>query len=196
VSVPTTALAKGMMTHSGAMVSMHAGVPSLEDIALALSRIPRFGGHCRTPWSVLQHSLVCEQIARNDGRTKMTRLIALLHDAHEALTGDVPSPLKVPQLKVLQKQLDERIFGAYICNGPPSLYLPITLEIVRQIDYRALVAEAVTVGPPGLGYANVIELFGDEPRREDVETVKRELETPDPESNQRYFLRLVEELTS
>lgn len=162
-------LAAGMMTHSGQMVGMHHGVPTLEDIALSLSRIPRFGGHCRVNWSVLNHSLVCHRIALNDGAPRGLRLLALLHDAHEALTGDVPSPLKVPQLKELQKQLDARIFAEYL---PEGLY---DNAAVHDIDYRALLAEAVTVGPPGLGMHNVVELFGSTPRPTDIAVVEVEL---------------------
>lgn len=168
MSVPTSALEKGMMTHSGAMVSMRDGVPSLEDIALALSRIPRFGGHCRTPWTVLNHSLVCERIARDMGVSRYARLACLLHDAHEAITGDVPSPLKVPQIKVLQGKLDDRIYRAHF--PWPVAYWDTPL--VHEVDYRALLAEAVTVGPPGIGWRNVVELFGAEPQLRDIRIVQ------------------------
>ncbi len=167
----TPNLAAGMMTHSGAMVSFHTGVPTLEDIALALSRVPRFGGHCRTPWTVLDHVLVCQRLAEkaypNDPWLGMA---CLLHDAHEALTGDTPSPLKVPQLKVLQKQLDVRIMDAHFPSGHAAFLA--YQGLVAAIDYRALLAEAVIVGPPGLGMHNVVELFGTDPREDDIGTVR------------------------
>lgn len=171
IGVPHTALKKGMMTYSGRMVSMRAGVPSLDDIALALSRIPRFGGHCRVDWTVLQHSLVCERIAHNTypGDNPL-RLACLLHDAHESTTGDIPTPMKVPALKVLQGHLDDRIFEEY---WPKAWGDWRDYHVhVGDVDHRALLAEAVTVGPPQLGLHNVAELFRAEPRADDIAVVK------------------------
>jgi 5'-deoxynucleotidase YfbR-like HD superfamily hydrolase len=65
----------------------------IEDIAGALSRICRFGGHTSEFYSVAQHSvLVCEVVAIL-GRPDL-RLVALHHDSHEAYLGDMPTPLK------------------------------------------------------------------------------------------------------
>jgi len=61
----------------------------INDIALALSRQPRYGGHGKFFYSVAQHSVyVAYQVKPKN------RLYALLHDAHEAYTGDIPAPLK------------------------------------------------------------------------------------------------------
>lgn len=66
----------------------------LQDIAHALAQINRFTGHARRPYSVAEHSLLAAQIARELGYGPAVQLAALMHDAHEAYTGDVSSPVK------------------------------------------------------------------------------------------------------
>lgn len=61
----------------------------LSDIAVALSRVPRFGGHTLGQWSVLQHSIAVSNLVSDQHK-----LAALLHDASEAYICDIPSPLK------------------------------------------------------------------------------------------------------
>ena len=161
---------KGIMTHSGAMVSPWRGVPTLEDIALSLSRLPRFAGHTRRPWSVLQHSFVVERMAQLDGESSQVRLVALMHDWHESITGDVPSPMKGYDMADLQDLLDLRIYDAYFPGGADaSLHFR---DKVHALDKRVLLAEAVVVGPPGINMSNVGELFGGEPIARDCTSVR------------------------
>jgi 5'-deoxynucleotidase YfbR-like HD superfamily hydrolase len=95
-----------MSMRSGALVALL--MPdwrdiSLDDVAIGLARIPRFLGQSRRKYSVLEHSLhVCGIVAERDASAAArTRLAALLHDAHEALTGDIPTPV-VNALEMLQ----------------------------------------------------------------------------------------------
>lgn len=174
-AIDTRNPADGMMCYSGTRVSKKVGVPTCEDIGRALSRIPRFGGHCRTPWSVLNHTVVCSTLSRYyypaDPRT---RLAVILHDAHEALTGDIPSPLKVTSMKYLQESLDVRIYNAYFPGGIDAVDEELEARI-KFIDGRALVAEAVVVGPPLVTMDNVTMLFGDRPTGAEVAAVHCEV---------------------
>lgn len=79
-------------TGSGKRIDLINPDPSqfdLHDIALALSRTPRFNGHTNKPWSVLQHSMAVAKLV-----AKEYQLQAILHDASEAYICDVPSPMK------------------------------------------------------------------------------------------------------
>lgn len=67
----------------------------IEDVAHALSLTNRFNGHTARPYSVAEHSLlVCEIAERALGLNVFEQAYALMHDAHEAYTGDQPTPAK------------------------------------------------------------------------------------------------------
>ena len=68
--------------------------PDIREIAHALAQINRFTGHCKRPYSVAEHSVLVSTIAETEGASTSAQLAALLHDAHEAYTGDVSSPVK------------------------------------------------------------------------------------------------------
>ena len=99
----------------------------IEDIAWGLSRISRFCGHTITPipYNVAQHSIlvadrVQEQMfvygtefCEHNGLSHKTVLKALLHDASEVYTGDVPSPIKkIPSLLPVFKELEHKLMSA------------------------------------------------------------------------------------
>lgn len=66
----------------------------IHEIAHSLAQINRFTGHASRPYSVAEHSLLVADLARMAGASHSVQLAALLHDAHEAYTGDVSSPVK------------------------------------------------------------------------------------------------------
>ncbi len=80
---------------------------TLDDIAYSLARINRFTGHTNT--TVAQHSVsvmlalyhqpefpaaLVNWPGTRDARNSKALLIALMHDAHEAYTGDISLPMK------------------------------------------------------------------------------------------------------
>ena len=86
-----------MITHSGRRIDLPSpqrGQVHIVDVAVQLSRIPRFVGATLEPWNVAAHSLHCSALAEADGASLQAQLAALLHDAHEAYMGDIPSPFK------------------------------------------------------------------------------------------------------
>lgn len=66
----------------------------IETIAHHLAIINRFTGATKRPYSVAEHSLLCADIAEACGATVPAQLACLMHDAHEAITGDASSPAK------------------------------------------------------------------------------------------------------
>jgi hypothetical protein len=83
----------GREHHLGGIVQQF-NAPTIEEIAHSLAQINRFTGHCRRPYSVAEHSLLVVRIAASEGASPSAQLGALMHDAHEAFTGDVSSPVK------------------------------------------------------------------------------------------------------
>jgi 5'-deoxynucleotidase YfbR-like HD superfamily hydrolase len=157
-----------ILTHSGRLVGPGEGHPSLHDIARGLSLQPRFGGQTDESWSVLEHSMFCAELADSIYGERTFRLAMLLHDAHEAITGDVPTPLKTPDFRAMQDALDERIMDAYFPGGYAA-YRERKAQ-VAYVDRRAMQAEAQELLPHDA--VRTVELFG-EPYVVDVEVLRR-----------------------
>lgn len=66
----------------------------LGTIARALGNLPRFGGHTKRFYSVAEHSLHVSLILQDTHGIEGARY-GLMHDAHEAYVGDIPTPIKV-----------------------------------------------------------------------------------------------------
>lgn len=66
----------------------------VEDIAHALSMKCRYAGHTTEFYSVAQHSVLMAQKAIDLTADVNLALWCMLHDAAEAYTADIPSPLK------------------------------------------------------------------------------------------------------
>ena len=82
-------------TRSGGKVCLvepQAAMIEIEDIACALSRLPRFNGHTTEAYSVAQHSVLVSVYLRNE--VEPLPLAGLLHDGHEAYFGDITTPVK------------------------------------------------------------------------------------------------------
>jgi hypothetical protein len=139
-----------MLTYTDRVVLPTIAAPSLVDIAVSLSRQPRFGGHTRRWWSVLDHTLFCDELVKLDlqqfSNIRPIRLAMLLHDAHEAITADVPTDAKGVGMRMLQADIDIAIMDRYFPNGMAG-YRGWTAN-VKHFDLVALIAEAQVVGPP------------------------------------------------
>lgn len=93
-----------------------AGDVSLRDVAHALSLTTRYGGHCRTFYSVAEHAILCAGLLRDLDFNPRLQLAALHHDSHEAYLGDIPTPEKRalgPSLDVLALAFDCAVGDAF-----------------------------------------------------------------------------------
>lgn len=79
---------------SGTAVLLPGNTPRIEVIAHSLAQINRFTGHAHRPYSVAEHSLLVCEIVKGMGLDCHAQRAALMHDAHEAFTGDVATPIK------------------------------------------------------------------------------------------------------
>jgi len=129
------------LTLSGRRVARDtADHPNLIDIAVGLSRMPRFAGQTTRWFSVLDHTMFGLYLIEADPFSyRYDKRWWLLHDAHEAMTGDVPTDLKGEELRSIQNNLDARIFGAFY---PWHVGTPEAEARIKELDSRCLRAEA------------------------------------------------------
>jgi hypothetical protein len=102
-----------IVLRSGRYIDLLNPKPSdirIEDIAAALAKLCRFGGHCSRFYSVAEHSIHAASIVKDDGAERLAILATLLHDAAEAYIGDVVRPLK-RVLGERVRQIEERILA-------------------------------------------------------------------------------------
>lgn len=78
-------------------------------LAESMQRLGRFGGQHPTS-NVLNHSLEVAYMCRH--LSPSGQLWALLHDAHEVLTGEVTRPYKTNAMEAHQEHLDAVLRGA------------------------------------------------------------------------------------
>ncbi len=120
------------------------------DIARGLSREKRFANQTSKGYSVAQHSLVVEQIvARGMGagsppkNARMVCLAALMHDAHEAYTRDIPLPVEDALDKIAPGALRKLkgIFQGAIDARFRIECTPAEQWRIKQADLQALLVE-------------------------------------------------------
>lgn len=159
-----------MLTATGRRFDLSAPEPAavtVHDVAAALAKICRFGGHTRRFYSVAEHS-VHVSYAVGEEKSPSLCLLALLHDAHEAYTGDRIWPIKQlfqsrPGVE-WQKQTEEDVQAAiYAALLPAALLNQLendrALEAtwhrqIKHADLRLLATEKVQVMPEPLDPAD------------------------------------------
>lgn len=103
----------------------------IEDIASALSKLCRYGGHCLRFYSVAEHCVHVAAAAPAD-----LKLAALLHDASEAYLQDVIRPIKSHLTNYFAIEADlERCVATRF-----GLVWPIPVE-VKRLDTAILADE-------------------------------------------------------
>jgi 5'-deoxynucleotidase YfbR-like HD superfamily hydrolase len=137
----------------------------IEDIAHGLARVARWNGQTigEHGFSVAQHSLVVEQIARQmEPRLEPRwRLAALLHDAPEYVIGDMISPFKAA-LGVDYRAFEDRLERAiHIRFGLPGK-IPVPIKVLlKRADLASAFFEAVQLA--GFSVEESVRLFGAPP---------------------------------
>ncbi len=123
----------------------------IRDIAEALAKTCRFNGHTQYFYSVAQHScLVMELITSIEAWP-----YGLLHDAHEAYTGDLTTPVRNLLIQEagydiwdeINKDIERVIHEAFGLKWPPH---PTLAKLVKEADMVALATEkrdVLTDGP-------------------------------------------------
>lgn len=98
-----------VQTRSGRAVDLLDTKPEqicAEDLAVQLARIPRWNGATTGRpgeiYPVAMHSVLVMMLLPYDSSPAL-KLVALLHDAHEAYTGDMPSPVKWAMRHILRR---------------------------------------------------------------------------------------------
>lgn len=83
---------------------------TIHDIASALSNICRFTGHTHRFYSVAEHSVHCSRLVPAEDA-----FAALMHDAVEAVVGDMSRPLKalLPDYKQIEKRCEAAILARF-----------------------------------------------------------------------------------
>lgn len=118
------------------LVNIDSNKIDIRDVAHALSNLCRFGGHCKTFYSVAQHSILAANWIKHQGYDKNVIISALLHDASEAYLVDIPRPIKLmlPDYKILEEKIETAIKYKY--------KLPIAKHYaIKKIDDILLMTE-------------------------------------------------------
>ncbi|GJD31442.1 hypothetical protein PMNALOAF_2701 [Methylobacterium adhaesivum] len=132
-------------TYGGALVDLiepRVEDISFDDIAISLSRIARFNGHSRAPYTVAQHSCIVANFLPEEHRVH-----GLLHDAPEYATGDLTSPLKLalslicPEFRAAFKRIEGAFRVAIYQAAGIALPTPEVEAMVRRADLIALATE-------------------------------------------------------
>lgn len=164
-----------IMMHSGTLAGWTAetDTPTLNDLILGMSRMPRFAGQTRIPYTVLDHSLFACAMAQDEAPgVYALQLAVLMHDAHEAMTGDVPTPFKDDKLREIQRVLDRKISSLVCLNQCDCLFTDHD-ALIKMYDLRALRAEALVIAAPALMTPELVaEHFGVAPEQKDVERLR------------------------
>ena len=114
------------------------------DIAGPLAGENRYVSHTDRPWSVAIHSVVVARVIMTVTGDKMAAAAGLLHDCHEAVLGDIPTPVAMhigyDKVKALKNDVHHAIFRRL--QLPASLLLDSLFhDAIESADRASLHVE-------------------------------------------------------
>lgn len=115
---------------------------TIEEIALSLSNLNRFGGYIECDYVVGEHSIHAAETILRMGGTALEALCGLLHDSSEGPFADVLGPLKVhmPDYRALESK--------YMFTVAEAFDVPFPMpDIVHSVDKRLAVTEGLALFP-------------------------------------------------
>jgi 5'-deoxynucleotidase YfbR-like HD superfamily hydrolase len=124
------------------------------DIVFHLGRTHRFGGAANPEWTVLHHSMLVTLIwLKYIGTSGVHH--ALLHDAHEYITGDIPTPVKnlFGESRGVEQHLDQAIYGM-LGESLPGQY---DQHFIKVVDMAALLIESFYFGERACSFEHMGE---------------------------------------
>lgn len=141
MSGPTTNCDVGgwIQVYSGATffpLDPNPDVLTLDDVAIPLSRMCRYGGHCLQFYSVAEHCVLMARHLRAAGYDDARCLQALMHDASEAFIADIVRPVKGKLAGY--KDAEERLMRAL--SPRFGFDWPMT-PVVRDLDASMIAVE-------------------------------------------------------
>lgn len=127
-------------TRSGLYVNVFNPTPDMfciEDVAWALSKIPRFMGHLKYDYTVLMHSILACQMTKGD------KFEALMHDCTEAYLGDLPRPIKkrLTQYQELENNLRKVMAQKFGFNPEFSEQTHMVDSLLLHAEWEALMLD-------------------------------------------------------
>jgi uncharacterized protein len=137
----------------------------IADIAHGLARVARWNGQTAGAhiYSVAQHSLLVETIARGNARLdRHRRLAALLHDAPEYVIGDMISPFKAVIGDAYQAVEARLLAAIHLRFGLPVKLSDDLVALIKRADRAAAHLEATRFA--GFATAEATRFFGKAPR--------------------------------
>jgi len=126
---------------------LHPNVKSINifDIGYALSNQCRYLGHTNEFYSVAQHSVLVSTLVESEHA-----LAGLLHDAAEAYTGDIVSPVKAvvkPIFADVEEKIEKIIAKKFGIEYPRDPSIKIADLVVAATEVRDLMPEGMIWSP-------------------------------------------------
>lgn len=102
----------------------------IEDIAHALSKEQRWGNHLANNYSVAQHCIICSELVPVENK-----YTALMHDAFEAYSRDLPKPIKDHPDLIMYKKLEDQLMS--FLSGVFGFQYPLPPRVLEVDAFMA-----------------------------------------------------------